>query len=390
MKKTVLFGLLALSTFAFADGEMVATDKTENNMMKTHQDQMSGAQKKDQKMMQERVTLMSARPESDNGWYLFADALYWHADVGSTDWAVKHPNGLVPVSGTDLLDVHSLNFKWSWGFKVGIGANIDHDMWDTNFYYTWFHTHNSNSAGLSTEIVAGVIPDGPAGYIIDNYGDSSFFSSGSINWDIHYSMFDWELGRWHYVSKNLALRPHVGIKGGWIHQNIKEHLTNVNVTLVATPTGNVLKNHYKNDFWGVGPSVGVNTMWVLGNAGSVLQHRFSLFGDFGGALMYGHFDVKHREGFFRSTAPTTDIGFHISGLNRNLAVAMLQGTLGLSWDTAFNKDRNHFMMKVGYEFQYWFRQNQLVHLTGFETGHLLRDSDDLALQGITAEFRFDF
>ncbi len=38
-------------------------------------------------------------------------------------------------------------------------------------------------------------------------------------------MLDWELGRSFYVSKHLSLRPHIGIKGGWISQHVRENFT---------------------------------------------------------------------------------------------------------------------------------------------------------------------
>lgn len=368
MKTTVLFSVLALTASVFADDELVAAAQKMNGRSQ----QQKNNNNSNQTQMMNVVTLTSARPESDNGWYIFADALYWHADVGSSDWA---NDVRATVNNHQKTKNHSLDFKWDWGFRVGLGANIDHDMWDTNFYYTWFFTDNSNSAGRSnTSFLAGELGD-------DFIGVNP--NSGSIHWDIHYSMFDWELGRWYYVSKNLALRPHVGIKGGWIDQDIK--LKYRNQAGVQGPVSAHQK--LENEFWGVGPSVGVNTMWVLGNAGKAMDHRFSLCGDFSGALMYGHFEVEDKYKLFnRGGAQTSSV--KRTGLTRNLAAAMLQGFLGLSWDTAFNKGKNHFTLKAGYELQYWFRQNQLVWTDLFSANHRL--SDDLALQGVTAEFRFDF
>lgn len=370
MKKTVLFSVLALTASVFADDGLVAAAKKMDNM--------SQQQTTNNNQMMSQVILTSARPESDNGWYVFADALYWHADVGNTDWSAKLPTDAGnPTQKTGT--VHHLDFKWSWGFKVGIGVNMDHDMWDSNLYYTWFHTENSNSIG-PTETQQDVVTWVPPGF--------SQLNSASHNWSIHFSMFDWELGRWYYVSKNLALRPHVGVKGGWINQERKTKASRTQDQQGALVTTH-LDAQIKNNFWGVGPSIGLNTMWVLGNAGSNMDHRFSLFGDAAGSLMYGHFD--NNDSFLLSSAssPTTS-RFKYDNLSRNLAVAMLQGVMGLSWDTAFNRGRNHFMMKVGYEFQYWFRQNQFLYSFDFAEKSSMRYSDDLALQGLTVDFRFDF
>ncbi len=370
MKKTVLFSVLALTASVFADDGLVAAAQKMDNT--------SQPQTTNNNQMMNQVVLTSARPESDNGWYLFADALYWHADVGNADWGSK---ASINTAGDQLTVVdHHLDFKWSWGFKVGLGVNMDHDMWDSNLSYTWFHTENSNAMGSEGEHTT-VLPT------------DDDMTSSKHHWDIHFSMFDWELGRWYYTSKNLALRPHVGVKGGWINQHRKTvgsgQADQQSTIISLNQVGN-----FKNDFWGVGPSAGVNTLWVLGNAGSAMDHRFSLFGDFAGALMYGHFHNT-----FSSTtkgtgglSPLSETGT-VKNMDRNLAVTMLQGIMGLSWDTAFNRGRNHFMMRVGYEFQYWFRQNQYLsakELNSKGMSGALRVSDDLALQGLTVDFRFDF
>lgn len=364
MKKTVLFSVLALTASAFADGEMIAAAQQKN----------SQAQQNQNNMMMNMVTLTSARPESDNGWYLFGDVLYWHADVGSADWGWKDN---IQTAGTGFQgSMHHLDFKWSWGFKAGIGVNMDHDMWDSNLYYTWFRTENSNEIGTTASQTANTFLP-PENHI----------TKAALEWKIHFSMIDWELGRAYYVSKNLALRPHVGVKGGWINQERQQ-----SSTAVSGATTEVTSSKFENEFWGVGPSVGVNTMWVLGSAGSVMDHRFSLIGDFAGALMYGHFHNTYHTSFADTIAGVTTPGaLRLNNLDRNLAVPMLQAMLGLSWDTGFNRARNHFTMKVGYEFQYWFKQNQYIRSDTFAaTSQFSRYSDDLALQGLTAELRFDF
>ena len=365
MRNGSLFSLLSLPLCIFADGQVAAAKKVVGNAQQ--------AQASEMKPKQANVVLTSARPECDNGWYLFADALYWHASVGSTDYAFKQDQN--PAIAFHPHKVHSLNFKWAWGFRAGLGWNMDHDMWDTNLYYTWFHTHNSNAAWID-----------PPSRILDIIGSSMVLQSSRISWNIHFSMFDWELGRWHYVSEQLALRPHIGIKGGWINQTVKQH----DIRVFSNPTPGLDIDTFKNNFWGVGPSFGVNTLWVLGSAGTRTQHRFSLFGDCGGALMYGHFRAKHVEKTFNDPTGVFAGGFTIRGLNRNLAVAMLQGQFGFSWDTDFNQNRNHFTFRLGYELQYWFRQNQLFKTTLHFDDSGTRLSDDLALQGITADFRFDF
>jgi len=74
-------------------------------------------------------------------------------------------------------------------------------------------------------------------------------------------MFDWELGRSYWISKNLSLRPFFGIKGGWINQSINGTYYNLIINNVLT--NNLGTEHLKNNFWGIGPLGGINTNWRI-------------------------------------------------------------------------------------------------------------------------------
>jgi len=63
---------------------------------------------------------------------------------------------------------------------------------------------------------------------------------------------------------------------------------------------------------------------------------------------------------------------------------MLQALMGFGWDFNFNKDRSHFALKVGYEFQDWLNHFQIF------TNDSGTDNLDLILQGLTLDLRFDF
>ncbi len=354
MNKLALFGFIALSICVGAEEVEVAAANDPSYY--------SSQRASDSVSTPNAVTLASAAPLSSNGWYIFGDLLYWHADVDHADWAFKNDNTTATaIAGPN----HSLNFKWGYGFRVGLGANMDYDQWDTNLYYTWFQTENSNAVGTKG-----------AQSVEDLFGIASPFTQGKIDWRIHFSVIDWELGRWFYVSKHLALRPHIGIKNAWISQNVHTRLTK---------GSDKFNSRSSNEFWGIGGTGGLNTTWNFFTVGT---HHFDFFGDFAGALMYGHFDIDHREVL---TAAVTS-GFHPKHLNRNLMVPMLQGIFGVSWDTGFNCNRCHFGMRLGYEFQYWWRQNQML-INELNTASLVsynRSLGDLALQGLTIDFKFDF
>jgi hypothetical protein len=339
----------------------------------------------------EPIALTSSRPCNDIGLYLFADALYWHADVTNSDWAFVSNAGSPthPAAGAN----QELAFKWNWGFRVGLGYGFDHDQWDSDIYYTWFR---NNAASGSTSQTSFTTPTGGSAVSLNSdLPDLSGITilTGAANTKLTFQVVDWELGCPFYVRKYLSLRPHVGIKGAWIKLTETESYTGSAAALVKYSVSNETKS------WGVGPSAGINSNWYFGCGNTMgpkgeFEDRpmFSIFGDVSGALMYGHFKNSHSEAGLTAAGAASN-GFVPSGLNRNLMVPVLTGVLGLAWDMCFDCDKMHLGIRAGYELQYWFRQNQRFgsfQTSGFAAPPYSRTVGDLALQGLTIDVRFDF
>jgi hypothetical protein len=186
-------------------------------------------------------------------------------------------------------------------------------------------------------------------------------------------MFDWELGRNYWVSKSLALRPFVGIKGGWINQRIDSKWINPN--LPSSLYFNRGTEEIKNDFWGIGPSLGVNTKWLL--YASQTQW-FSLFGDFSGAMMWGHWTFSDQ---YKNDLSQT-VNIHLQNVNN--AATMVRILMGFEWDLNFKQDQYRLTSKIGYEMQFWLDQLQFYSFTAG------RQNSQLTLQGGTLEFCLNF
>jgi hypothetical protein len=337
------------------------------------------------------IVLTSSRPCDDIGLYLFADALYWHADVTNSDWAfvsnARSPTN--PAAGAN----QELAFKWNWGFRVGLGYEFDHDQWDSDIYYTWFV---NNAANGSTSQTAFTTPTGGSAVSLNSdLPDLSGVTilTGAAATKLTFQVLDWELGRAFYISNSISLRPHIGVKGSWIKLTETESYTGSAAALVAYSVSNETRS------WGVGPSAGINSNWyfgcgnTMGPKGAVKDRPiFSIFGDVSGALMYGHFKNSHSEAGLTAAGAASN-GFVPSGLNRNLMVPVLTGVLGLAWDICFACDKMHLGIRAGYELQYWFRQNQRFgsfSTSGYAAPPYNRTVGDLALQGLTIDVRFDF
>ena len=57
----------------------------------------------------------------------------------------------------------------------------------------------------------------------------------------------------------------------------------------------------------------------------------------------------------------------------------------------FSRDRYHFGVKFGWEFNVFFDQNQLVRFVGDTApGSFVQNDGELSFQGLTLGMRFDF
>ena len=311
---------------------------------------------------------------SSGSWDLFADALVWYAsEQTSAVWADIIKIG----SNTSSFTPEDLAFTWDFGFRLGAGRNLEYDQWDTQLYWTRFRTEAHQSKRVFPEFIPifgsvlvtqEIRPEFFAGSLSNDTAQSAH-----ISWDLLFNMFDWELGRCYWISQGVLLRPFIGLKGGWIDQSI--NLKYNDLIIANAPTDSSAKEHAKNNFWGIGPAGGVNTKWKLRNFGT---HFPSLFGDFSAATLWGTWICK--DGYNDTNGKKVSV--HTK--NSTLGALMLRGFVGAGWDVDFNKDREHFAVRLGYEMQLWVNQLRL------STSQLIRLHGDLTLQGLTFNCRFDF
>ncbi|MEI8300794.1 MAG: Lpg1974 family pore-forming outer membrane protein [Chlamydiota bacterium] len=285
------------------------------------------------------------------------EALYWYT-TEEIDWAftLHHDQSSTQTS------YKSFVFNSAPGFRVGLGYNMEHDQWDTQLNYTWFQSKASASS------------NGPItpGFSAARLSLLEPFSKGKANINLHYNMFDWDLGRTYLISKHLLVRPSLGIKAGWINQIIHSHWELFNFigpySLFATEN---LKQYFKAG----GPKGGLTTKWCFGNT---QKQFFSLIGAFEAGYLWGHWSIQDR---YVDTLHTV---IDTKTTPRSFGSFMLHSFIGLGWDCNFDHDRSHFEFKLGYEIEDWFNQCQIFSdISGAQ-------NNDLILQGLRASLRFDF
>jgi hypothetical protein len=315
----------------------------------------------------------SARPMSEEkGFYLGAGFVYQQARAGGTEFAYSEENTAVtyPLAGS-LVDIH---YSWDWGLNVQAGYNMNHDMWDVRVGYNYFNqsSNHTQAAGLNDTIV----PLRASSSIVN--GTANSFTScarASSQYSVTFNLVDLQIGRAFFVSEMLSFRPMLGVASKWISQKQDSQYTG------GTQVGlNTVHTNDSSKFWGIGPEIGMNAKWYIGEG-------FHFFGDTNASLLYGTFDVRHKEYLSGSTTQT----LRISGDSHKI-VPTAQAIIGLGYDVYVENNTHFFSIRLGWNLQYYFDQNQMIGVSA-ENGvvpQYARANDFLAVQGITLDLVWSF
>lgn len=351
----------------------------------------------------------SAGPRVNNGadFFLTADFLFWTARQENTSFAL---NG--DIKGTFKIDEktggptgdikeirHSfqdIKYKFKPGFRIGVGAHLPHDGWDLSATYTWFEDKQSGHVKdvdytkfqwlLSNIFSLNVVPAGEA----------------KGEWDIRFNNVDVELGRNYFLSPYLTMRPHMGLRASWQEQEYTTStLKSDQVTEFLTkeadgiPGGVVLpflafdeyKIHSKQTGWNVGTRIGLNSAWHF-------TKEWSLFGDFALSTLWSSFkttrsdSVKLGEAAMKAIKESKKEDLVPQKVSLKDTVEALKPVIetsaGLCWDNWFDDDNYHIGVKLGWEDQVWFGNNNLL------TYKVGQESGNLTFQGLTLKARLDF
>jgi hypothetical protein len=305
-----------------------------------------------------------ANKTNDSKTFAFADLLIWQLREGSADnWGQE----ISPPSVNRPINVLSVPFNWSPGLRLGAGRN--HGNWDTVISYTGFITKGSSQASVTS---GGIYSPFLGNFYIDNTDGASFgpnYRDASIQWNLYFNIFDLELGHTIKVDDLLKLRPFIGLKGGSINHNINSSWQNPTVATNFTSA----TEDINNDFWGVGPSIGIDTTWRFY---PITNGAFNIFGNFSGAILWGHWNFSDD---YANNAPATN-SVHLDTVNS--AATMVRGMLGIEWTKQFATSKLN--IRLGYEAQVWFNQIQYY---SFNMGRL---NNLMSLQGGVVGFCFYF
>jgi hypothetical protein len=298
-------------------------------------------------------------PTGDDQLTFFVGAAYtfWQPSQGATNLA--YSSGTSTVSG----QVYAPSFDAQSGFKVCLGANVDHDSWNLIAQYTWFYNNPSMK-------VIGLPLD--ASSIVSNLGSQGEIFGLQGRFKNQFNRIDAILDRPFYSGQYLALRPFIGLLGAWDTQNFQSDTQADGVTI--TFDRNTQSNRNSQLWWGVGPYSGIKSSYYL-------IKEWAICFSSGVALLYTGHNVHEESNTYGDMTPlAASQEFNIKE-SLNAVEPVVESSLGLSWEPHW-KDFA-LRLELAWELQYYFGHS------GFEM-FPVRVLEDYSMQGLTVGLTANF
>lgn len=285
----------------------------------------------------------------------YADALYWQPSE-TVDWALTNSNIGSSIPTQQIISYNTILFNYAPGFRVGVG--LKKEDWVARALYTRYNAQTQASA--SGNVISTFMP---------SKFNSKFYQSGHVDFSMDFNLFDADLSKRIQVDDDLAFNPVIGLRGGWINQQINTRYQNPIAVPAAPPAlplpfnPNDVLECVSNNFSGLGPKVGGSGQWYFYKKNTI---QYSLVGDFSTSYLWGRWFIN--DTLYQHNSEilgAVDVG------KRDFGAFAIQGFIGI------NLDYKQYSVKVGYEASDWFNQYQV-----FDNGSGTH-TNDLVLQGLT-------
>jgi Legionella pneumophila major outer membrane protein precursor len=302
------------------------------------------------------------------------DLLFWRAHEKSLVLTNKTSPVFFTDNFTDAKVLHP-HFNWNVGFRVGFAYAIPCSPWqaalDWTFYETTIHQkRNTNSSGDDPEgmfPIWAIAPDIIAG---------DYVSLAELEGKLNLNVVDLDFNYAFYCGNCFVIKPHGGVRTAWINQHA--HMVYAGgIFLLDIISGGVSMRgadhvHLRNNFWGMGPRIGLKPELFLGNG-------FSLYGDAAISVLVAIFSIQQKEEY---------LSHERFEWKKHRTRARWVGDLsaGIAWKTFLCEEQNVLTLKLGWEYHIFFHQ---LELKG-DAFHLVSHDRNLDVQGITLGSEIEF
>lgn len=324
------------------------------------------------------VSCMVASVDHTNRFSLFVDALYWQAQEDGLDYAIQNNTGAVRINDGSVRRMH---FDWRGGFRIGAGYLTPCGDYFVNAFWTRYHTKGDSCLAVTYPVTLFPVWSNPTSSL------TSEQNSRVCN-RLDLDMFDARVTALFHSHDRVEIMPSVGIVYARINQSFNIDMSGGQSRgPVATVLDDIVA--MKNHFRGVGPKIGLNSLWDIACG-------FSLVAKGDAALTYGKFAICQNETTTFSNGVPTTVFLNLPCNRFHMTRPIVDLSLGVRFDRSFNKDACsqsgcNFYVEACWELNYFFAQNMLMRFSDDVTpGANIEVKGDLATQGLTVRVNVSF
>lgn len=304
-----------------------------------------------------------------------ADVLYWQARENGIPYAIEISDPLQrflpPPEFILSSHVKEFDFDWDFGVRVHGGFQFHRDDWRILATWTHFNTKAQDHGFTSRD--RGFMPIWSDQLFLEAAG---FIDRVKAKWKLFFNQADLMLSRAFYTGRYFVLEPAIGLSGVWIDQHLHSRS---NLAIFPGFSHSKLENEYK----GIGIRGGLNTRFCFGQG-------FSIFNTTHLGLYYGKFELERKEKFFSNALMVISGNDSIEDEFRQIT-SLIAMQMGIGWDYGFLNNRYGLSVKLAYEYQIFFAQNQFLHvLEVAPMPQIIENQGDLSLTGGTLSVLFSF
>lgn len=264
-------------------------------------------------------------------------------------------------------------FKLSWGLDATAAYFTDRDEWLVRLHFDWLQSAGTKKVAPTG--IQSIIPTGIWDANLIAGQPSVTYASVHAKLSINYFNLDLEVVRGGYIGQCFAIEPHAGLKNAWIYYNGK---TKFNGNSAGSYS---IERYQKNNFWGIGPSFGVDTKWHL-------AEQITAFLDSQMAVLFGSSHSKDTTGYLPNmTTYSTYCSERV-----NVMSPAVRALLGFQYDKDICNGKQHVKLRIAMDTtNYWgqFQQIQVVNESDFPK-FKSKENNNFGMVGLLVDFGWNF
>ena len=321
----------------------------------------------------------TSRPEvQGEDYFVFGQILYFIPKIGGTAFAANQIKSFdsFPIRGS----IKENKFDWNSGFRVGIGKKLKEDDLDICLDFSCYTNHSST--------IKHKLPPASLFPIQGYFGGS--FERAKSTFDLVYLNLNLRLGRAYFLSPFFSLNPKIGLHGIRLLQRQECRFNFSPLESGGVAMGEFYYVDGRCDANGIGPEISIESSYLLGNGFCFFQNTLA-------SLIYEYAKIYHKE---RTSyhASIYNVNIRLNG-NKHYFSPFIQMQMGLSWGKYLFDKTKYLLLKIGYEAQYFYRQNQMIVASDSTIGNNNPPStrleqkyqaEDISMHGLFVSARIDF